>query len=106
MNTLASPFSNITEPTTVRRVLLREGMLDMADDLPLDGWAFCSFDSPERWCLAIAHRNRRNNVSWRIVTCHKSVGEERMADAFADVTVELAGHKDTLEVRTQPTNRN
>jgi len=40
MNTLASPFSNITEPTTVRRVLLREGMLDMADDLPLDGWAF------------------------------------------------------------------
>jgi hypothetical protein len=106
MPTLNSPFSNITEPATVRRILLREGMLDMADDLPLDGWAFRSFDSPEHWCLVVAHRDRRNNVSWRIVTCHKSVGEELMADAFATITVELAGHKDTFEVRTQPTNRN
>jgi len=106
MNTLTSPFSNITEPTTVRRILLREGLADMADDVTWDGWCFSTFTSPEHWCLAIAHRDKNNNVSHRIVTCHKSAGEQRMADAFATITIELAGHKDVLEVREYPNDRN
>jgi hypothetical protein len=106
MNTLTSPFSNITEPTTVRRILLREGLADMADDVTLDGWCFCSFNSPEHWCLAIAHRDKNNNVSHRIVTCHKSAGRERMGMIFATITIALAGHKDVLEVRECANDRN
>jgi hypothetical protein len=106
VNTLTSPFSNITEPTTVRRILLREGLADMADDVQLDGWCFSSFQSSDYWCLAIAHRDKNNNVSHRIVTCHKSAGAQRMVDAFATITIELAGHKEVLEVREYANDRN
>jgi hypothetical protein len=106
MNTLTSPFSNITEPTTVRRILMREGLADMADDVQLDGWCFSTFNSQDYWCLAIAHRDPNNNVSHRIVTCHKSAGPERMGMMFATITLELAGHKEVLEVREYANDRN
>lgn len=106
MNTaLQSPFSLITEPTTVRRIILREG-LDMGNELPPDGWSFEQFEDREYWCLSINHREANGEVSHRIVTAHKSVGRQRMADTFAEVTVVLAGHKEVMYAQRVATNLN
>lgn len=93
--TLQSPFSLITEPTAVRRIILREG-LDNGDRLPPDGWSFEQFESDEHRCLSINHREANGEVSHRIVTAHKSLPSEIIADCFADVTVLLAGHKEVM----------
>lgn len=105
MKTTSSPFSLITEPTAVRRIILREG-LDQGMELPPDGWSFEQFEDGEFWCLSINHREANGEVSHRIVTAHKSAGKKRMADCFAEVTIQMAGHKEVMWTQRVATNLN
>jgi len=88
MNT--SPFSNITEPTTVRRILLQEGLLDIHTNIVGDGFAFMTIECAEYWGLVVAGKEPCGTKSCRIVTCHKSAGPGRMAEVFAEIMEELA----------------
>jgi len=85
VNTLTSPFSNITEPTTVRRILLQEGLLDVHNNIVGDGFAFVPIECAEYWGLVIADKQPDGKQSCRIVTCHKSAGLLRMTAKFAEI---------------------
>jgi hypothetical protein len=77
------PFSIITEPTAVKRILLAEGLTDLATEIVDDGFAFVSIDSPGQWGLVITYKAPDGEVSHRVATCDKRAGRKCMASAFA-----------------------
>ena len=94
--TLQSPFSLITEPTTVRRILLSEGLLDVAKEIVGDGFCFVPIECREYWGLVIAAKEPDGAISHRVVTCKKEAGPHRMSAGFAAVMEDLSnrcGHQ-------------
>ena len=100
-------FTLITEPTAVQRILLDEGLTDLATEIKGDGFAFVPIESREHWGLAIAAKEPDGKVSHRILTCHKSAGKRLMAERFAAVMEHLANRIDRpVQVKLQYANQN
>lgn len=87
------PFSLITEPTAVRRILLAEGLLDLANEIVGDGFAFMQIECRDYWGLVIAEKDTRGIVTHRVITAHKQVGPRLMASCFAEAMEMLANKK-------------
>lgn len=105
--TVQSPFSLITEPTAVRRILLAEGLLDLANEIVGDGFAFVPIECPEYWGLVIAEKAVDGTVSHRVITAHKRVGAKLMAECFAEAMELCANRKGLpLYAKLQSTNQN
>lgn len=104
---MSNPFTLITEPTAVRRILLSEGLLDMANEITGDGFAFVPIECTEYWGLAIAEKDQRGNVTHRVITAHKRVGARLMASCFAEAMEMLANSKGLpVHTKLQATNQN
>jgi hypothetical protein len=102
-----SPFSIITEPTAVKRILLAEGLTDLATEIKGDGFAFVPIDSPGQWGLVITYKAPDGEVSHRVVTCDKRVGKHRMASAFATVMEKFSNDiGQPMRVKLQELNLN
>lgn len=104
---MSNPFTLITEPTAVRRILLAEGLLDLANEIVGDGFAFVPIECAEYWGLVIAEKNERGIVTHRVITAHKRVGAKLMAECFAEAMERCANSKGLpLYAKLQSTNQN
>lgn len=104
---MTRPFTLITEPTAVQRILLQEGLIDVANNIVGDGFVFVQIESPEYWGLVITHKDTDGTVSHRICICRKSVGAKLMAERFAAVMEHLAhGINCPIQVKLEHANRN
>ena len=100
-------FTLITEPTAVQRILLTEGLTDLANEIKGDGFAFVPIESNEHWGLAIAAKEPDGKVSHCVLACHKSAGKHLMAERFAAVMEHLANRIDCpVRVKLQYANQN
>lgn len=107
MTTTSNPFSLITEPTAVQRILLAEGLLDLATEITGDGFAFMPIECPQYWGLVIAEKKPSGNVYWRVITADKRVGTQRMTEVFAECMEHCAHSKGLpLYAKLQPMNKN
>lgn len=104
---MSNPFTLITEPTAVRRILLAEGLLDLANEIVGDGFAFVPIECAEYWGLVIAEKNERGIVTHRIITAHKRVGPKLMSECFA-AAMEMMSNRTGYPIRAklQHTNQN
>ena len=102
-----SPFTLITEPTAVQRILLTEGLTDLATEIKGDGFAFVPIEFKDHWGLVIAAREPDGKVSSRVCVCKKEVGERLVAERFAAIMEHLsdrAGYP--LMAKLETMNRN